>query len=163
MTSEQANNDIGAALGRIPSGLFIFTACHGELRTGMLASWVQQAGFQPPTVSVSIARGRPIIQLVQDSHQFGLCQVPSDDNTLLRKFARAIEPDEDPFAELELVRGGKTSVPLLAAALAHLECKVATHVDFDGDHTLLIGKVVGGVTNSQEKPFVHVRNNGFKY
>lgn len=163
MTGEQTNNGICAALGRIPSGLFILTARHGERRTGMLASWVQQAGFQPPTVSVAVARGRPIIPLVQNSHQFGLCQVPSDDKILLRKFARAIEPDEDPFADLELVRGGKTSVPLLAAALTNLECEVATHVDFDGDHTLLIGKVVGGVTNSHKKPIVHVRNNGFKY
>ena len=31
-----------AALGRIPSGLFVVTACRGDDATGMLASWVQR-------------------------------------------------------------------------------------------------------------------------
>ena len=31
-----------AALGRIPSGLFVLTLRHGGRETGMLASWVQQ-------------------------------------------------------------------------------------------------------------------------
>jgi flavin reductase (DIM6/NTAB) family NADH-FMN oxidoreductase RutF len=47
-----------AALGRIPSGLFILTARRGTLETGMLASWVQQCSFDPPLVMAAIRRGR---------------------------------------------------------------------------------------------------------
>jgi hypothetical protein len=44
--------EIGEALGRIPSGVFIATAEEGSEKVGMLASWVQQAGFDPPTRSI---------------------------------------------------------------------------------------------------------------
>ncbi|MBI3469346.1 MAG: flavin reductase family protein, partial [Planctomycetes bacterium] len=35
---------IGPILGRLPSGVFILTARDGTDETGMLASWVMQAG-----------------------------------------------------------------------------------------------------------------------
>ena len=58
-SSSDAENDdlqaIGAVLGRTPSGVFILTASDGGGReTGMLASWVQQASFDPPAVTVAI-------------------------------------------------------------------------------------------------------------
>ena len=34
-------------LGRLPSGLYVLTAGRGAAATGMLASWVQQVGFEP--------------------------------------------------------------------------------------------------------------------
>ena len=44
MTHDQS---LAAALGRIPSGLFILTVGHGEGATGMLASWVQMMNETP--------------------------------------------------------------------------------------------------------------------
>ncbi|MBC8108463.1 MAG: hypothetical protein H7Z14_17895, partial [Anaerolineae bacterium] len=41
---------IGKALGRIPSGVFVLTAAHAGERMAMLASWVQQAAFEPPAI-----------------------------------------------------------------------------------------------------------------
>ena len=45
-------------LGRIPSGILILTVRHEDRETGMLASWVKQAGFTPPSVTVAVKQGR---------------------------------------------------------------------------------------------------------
>ena len=41
------STEIAPVLGRIPSGIFILTIRHADQETGMLASWVMQAGFEP--------------------------------------------------------------------------------------------------------------------
>ena len=43
-------DNIGAALGKIPSGVFIATSSIDGDEVGMLASFVEQAGFNPPTI-----------------------------------------------------------------------------------------------------------------
>lgn len=155
-------NDIGAALGRVPAGLFILTAEHEERRTGILASWVQQVAFKPPMVSVAVAKGRNILPLISGSHRFGLCQLPDNDKVLLRKFAGSIDLDEDPFLGFDMVSDTQTPLPILANGLGYLECEVASHMDVEGDHDLFVGRVVAG-RYFGGKPFIHVRDNGFKY
>ena len=59
--SHDAAPDLFAALGRVPSGLFILTARHGHRETGMLASWVQQCSFDPPQLSLCLRRGRDMV------------------------------------------------------------------------------------------------------
>ena len=62
MTKPQSSSTldpIAAVLGRTPSGIFVLTARAADGReTGMLASWVQQASFEPPMVTVAVNRKR---------------------------------------------------------------------------------------------------------
>ena len=60
-----------AALGRVPSGLFILTARVGDRETGMLASWVQQCSFDPPQVSAAFARDRWVLDWLTDGAALG--------------------------------------------------------------------------------------------
>ena len=62
-------------MGRLPSGMFVLTAASGEKRTGIIVSFVQQACINPPMVTVAIRKGRPIMPLISESRQFGLCQL----------------------------------------------------------------------------------------
>lgn len=157
------NESVGPSLGRIPSGLFILTTQWEERRRGMLVSWVQQVCFQPPMISVALAKDRSIIQLITDSQRFGLCQLPKSEKTLLRKFAGGVKDDEDPFLNLDLIKTSEASVPVLAGALNYLECQVASHIDVNGDHDLFVGKIVAGASITDGDPFVHIRDNGFRY
>ena len=68
-------NALAAALGRIPSGLFVLTARHGKHETGMLASWVQQAGFKPPMLTTAVQRDRFICDWIRASGRFTLNQI----------------------------------------------------------------------------------------
>ena len=100
--------------------------------------------------------------LISNSHQFGLCQIPKGDKVLMRKFAGKIEPTEDPFLGFEQVTPTVNKSPILAGSLAYMECDLVCHMDYEGDHDIFIGKVVGGNFHGGD-PFVHIRENGLKY
>ena len=70
------NNSLAAALGRIPSGLFILTVRHGSKETAMLASWVQQCSFDPPRLTVAIQKGRELLRWLTDDAAFVLNVLP---------------------------------------------------------------------------------------
>ena len=59
---------IGAALGKIPSGVFIATSIQDGEEVGMLASFVEQAGFNPPMITVAIGVDRRLNQAIEDSN-----------------------------------------------------------------------------------------------
>lgn len=160
--SDQPDEAVGKAIGQIPSGIFILTSRDDGRQTGMLASWVQQVSFDPPMVSVAIARGRPVLALVNGSRCFGLCQIPKGDKVLMRRFASGVGIDDDPFLGLNMVPKTKLDIPVLADALSYLECEVAHHVNTGADHDLFVGRIVGGVYLGGE-PQVHIRKNGFQY
>ncbi len=152
---------VGTALGRIPSGLYILTAQHEDRRLGILAGWVQQVCFDPPMVSVAVAKGKPIMPLISESRQFGLCQIGEADKVLLRKFTN-LESSDDPFLGFELLHGKLPRVPILATSLSYLECELSCHMDVEGDHDLFVGLVQGG-GGKEGTPKVHIREDGFSY
>lgn len=159
---KEIKEKIGAALGQIPSGLFILTAQYKDRRHGMLASWIQQVCFEPPMVSVAVGKGRPIMPLIRDASCFGLCQLPQNDSAIMKKFASGILPDEDPFVELKMIDNHDISVPILANVLSYLVCDLVCHMDLKGDHDLFIGSIHAG-RYFEGKPQVRVRKNGFAY
>jgi len=160
--SEQALAEVSKALGRIPSGLFVLTARHEDRRMGILASLVQQVCFNPPMVCVAIAKGRPIMPLISESRRFAVCQMAKGDKILMRKFAAPVVQGDDPFLGFELLPRTTLNLPVLAGAMAFLECEVTCHIDVDGDHDLFIGSVRNGGAKDGD-PFVHLRDDGLKY
>ena len=151
---------LAAALGRVPSGLFILAVRAGDAETGMLASWVQQCSFDPPQVSVAVQRGRYAHTLLADGAAFTLNILAAGQTDLLKHFGKGFEPGESAFAGLDVERTAGGVV--LRAALAHLDCRVAGRCD-GGDHELLIGRVVGGRLHGEGKPYLHVRKSGLRY
>ena len=159
---ETLTKAVGAALGTIPSGLFILTSQHEERRQGILTSWVQQVCFEPPMICVAIAKGRSIMPLISESRQFALCQLADDEKIMQRKFATSPDPGEDSFLGFELIQGELTNLPILAQAMSYLECELACHMDVEGDHDLFVGQVRGGKRRYGD-PKIHLRTNGFRY
>ncbi|MBX9626550.1 MAG: flavin reductase family protein [Gemmataceae bacterium] len=150
-----------AALGRVPSGLFVLTARHGGKETGMLASWVQQCSFDPPAVSAAFAKDRWVLDWLKDGAAFGVNVIPEGEKKLVAHFGKGFGPDEPAFAGVEVRRDGDAA-PALAAAHAYLDCRV-THRYDAGDHVLVVGRVVGGEVLSDAKPATHVRRSGKHY
>ena len=153
---------VGKSLGRVPSGVFVLTAVDGGRPFAMLVSWVQQAAFDPPTVSVAIARDRPMCQTIDRSRQFAVSVLGDGDKELMRHFARPRSPDEDPFEGIE-VFAAPSGIPVVARALAWLDCEMTNRCDFGGDHDLLVARVTAGNVLRPGHSFTHVRGNGFHY
>lgn len=159
---ESQRKVISTVLGCIPSGVYILTAQHEDRRLGMLASWVQQVCFEPPMVSVAVAKGRAIMPLISESRRLALCQIGEDDKLLQRKFANTPDINDDPFLGFDLVPGYFPGLPILRQTSGFLECELACHMDVEGDHDLFVGKVVNAGYNAG-RPLVHLREDGFAY
>ena len=158
---DEAQRQVAGALGRVPSGLFILTARHGNGETGMLTSWVQQCAFQPPHLSVAIKRDRPILAWLDKGAAFTLNILDNSQTDMVAYFGRGFELDEPAFEGVEVERpdGGAA---VLQEALAYLMCRVTSHCSVS-DHELILAQVVGGRVLNEGQPIVHVRRSGFHY
>ena len=160
--SDASQRDLGAALGKVPSGLFILTARHGDRETGLLVSWVQQCAFDPPGVTVALKRGRDVGAWLTDGAEFTLNILGEGNLPLVKHFAAGFGPHDNAFAGLAARHRHAPHAPVLKEALAHLDLRVlARHAA--GDHDLLVCQVVAGAPQHPGKPLTHVRNNGSHY
>jgi flavin reductase (DIM6/NTAB) family NADH-FMN oxidoreductase RutF len=151
-----------AALGRLPSGLLVLTAAGPDgSETGLLASWVQQCGFDPPQLTAAVRAGRYVLDWLTPGAAFAVNVIPDGERGLVKHFGKGFEPGEPAFAGLTVDRPSGVAV-LTADALAWLDCRVANQVPV-GDHVLVVGRIVGGDVLKAGRPAVHVRNSGLHY
>ena len=63
------DTNLDKALGRLSGGLYVVTASQGEgptfRQSAMVASWVSQASFSPPGITVAVAKDRAIESYMQ--------------------------------------------------------------------------------------------------
>jgi len=156
------DRSLAAALGRVPSGLFVLTARNGARETAMLASWVQQCSFEPPQVSVAIRKGRSVLPwLTEDNVPVVVNVLPEGAKRYVAHFGKGVEAGEPAFDGIPVDRT-VAAAPVLTEALAYLECHVSGWADAT-DHVLFILEVVGGAVQHDGRPATHVRRNGMHY
>jgi len=152
---------IGKALGQIPGGVFVVTAGKGEKGTGFLASWVQQAAFEPPLISIAVKQGRPIQALIESGEPFAVHVLGKDQKKIAAHFAKGFAPGEAAFEGVG-VRTGVTGAPVLDGVNAYLECRFYGKTTA-GDHVIYLAEVVAGAAVEGSEPEVRVRKDGFAY
>lgn len=151
---------IGGAVGRILSGCSILTANHNGRSHGVLVSWVQQAAFEPLSVTVCLKHERPAVELVDASSKFLLNVVGEESKDILKHFGKGYSLEDDAFAGLGVRDTGFG--PLIESCIAHIGCRVTNKIAV-GDHYLYVGEVAAGGFVEDTKPFVHTRADGFSY
>lgn len=159
--SHDAAPDLFAALGRVPSGLFILTARHGHRETGMLASWVQQCSFDPPQVVAAFAKDRWVLDWLAEGAALGVNVLGEGQKPLMSHFGKGFDPEAPAFEGLDVKRDAHAA-PMLLAAHAFLDCRVAQRCEVS-DHVLIVGRVVSGVVLNDARPATHVRKSGKHY
>lgn len=154
--------DFDPVLGRVPSGIFILTVGVGGRATGMLSSWVMQAGFEPPMVSVGVKLGRYVCDWLAEGQPFVLNLVGESQSQLLKHFGKGFEPGANAFEGLAIGHCAR-GVPILTDCVGYLECEPTGHVD-SGDHRIFLAKVARGKLHDADvKPMVHIRKSGANY
>lgn len=155
------NEGISQGLATIPSGVFVLAARHEGETAAILASFVQQAGFEPPSVVVAVGRNRAVRRIIAESGHFVLSVMGNDSKASLKRFWKGVPEGADPFEGLS-TRNGTMDVPILEDAIGYMECANRQIIDL-GDHCLCIGEVTAGGRMGTDAPMVRIRNNGFEY
>ena len=157
-----STTDFDPVLGRVASGVYILTVGTGERATGMLASWVLQAGFEPPMVSVAVKLGRYVEEWLTAGEPFVLNMLAEKQFDFLKHFGSGFDINEPAF-EGQATTLCPRGVPILTDCLGYLECEPTSHVD-SGDHRIFLAKVVrGGLHNEEAQPMTHIRKTGSHY
>lgn len=163
--SSDLQSKLAPVLGRVPSGVFILVAGDGEGRkTGLLASWIQQASFEPPQVTIAVNKSRYLTDWLKSGSPVSINQVPKGESTLFKHFGKGFEPDADAFVGIEM-QEGSTGLPLLLAAMTSMEGVITGQMEA-GDHLIFLVTLTNAVAHrdpAEFDPFVHVRKNGFSY
>ena len=163
--SDKMKQTIGPVLGRVPSGIFILTAGDGQGNTtGMLASWVMQASFNPPMVTVSVNQSRYLNQWLKDSPKLVLNLVGEKQMEFLKQYGKGFEPTEDAFKGME-TKMSESGIPILTSAIGNMEGTVVNSVTA-GDSIIYLVEITGGDFSTADEapaPMVHIHKNGFNY
>ncbi|MCP4781998.1 MAG: flavin reductase [Fuerstiella sp.] len=165
MIDQETRDAIAPVLGRVPSGVFILVAGDGgDQKTGLLASWIQQASFEPPQVTIAVNKSRYLNDWLTNGCSVTINQVAKGDGVLFKHFGKGFEPDADAFEGVEIV-DGSNGLPLLKAAMASMEGNIVSRIEA-GDHIIYLVAITAATAHqdaSDFDPFVHVRKNGFSY
>ncbi|CAK6696176.1 diflavin flavoprotein [Synechococcus sp. CBW1107] len=158
------DGDLDKALGRLSGGLYVVTARQEERASAMVASWVSQASFEPPGITVAVAKDRAIEALMQVGDRFVLNILREDNHQgLLRHFLKRFPPGADRFAGVSTLDGVAEGGPVLGDALAFLGCRVLQRME-GPDHWIIYAEVEqGNVADSQASTAVHHRKVGNHY
>ncbi|WP_126147785.1 diflavin flavoprotein [Synechococcus elongatus] len=151
------------AVGRILGSLCVLTTQKEDVRSGMLASWVSQATFNPPGISVAVARDRAVESLLHQGDRFVLNVLGEDKNLAIQKhFLKPFSPGADRLEGIESSPSDQGH-PILAEAIAWLECRVANRMEC-GDHWLVYAVVESGqVQDPEVRTAIHHRKSGSYY
>lgn len=139
-------------LGHFATGVTVVTLRRPDGRpAGMTASSLASVSLEPPLVSVGVGCDAEIHPLIRVAERWTVNILAHDQETLSRRFA---ETDIERFDGI-----GHAITPaghvVLDGVLAHLECEpFASHSA--GDHTLFLGRVVGGATRPG-RPLLYYR------
>jgi len=159
-----ASRDALAALGRVVGSLCVLTAARGDARSAMLASWVSQAAFDPPQLTVAVAKERAAEGLALAGAPFVLNVLAAGrERAVSRALLRPFGPGEDRFKELRVRNAPGCGAPVLEEAAAYLECRVTARMDA-GDHWVLLADVQAGEVQLEEAlTAMHFRKSGKTY
>lgn len=149
------------AIGRITGSLCVVTAKQGSKDTGLLTSWVSQATFNPPGITVAIAKNRADMLVPNIGDSFVL-NILKEGRNLRRHFVKPAAPNDDRFVGLATHLANNGCI-ILDDALAYLECHLENRMEC-GDHWLLYALIDNGkVLESVGVTAVQHRKSGSYY
>ncbi len=159
--THEAMHNLSQALAKVVSGAFVLTlkddvgAPHA-----IVVSFVQQVGFDPPRLVISLFKERDIVPILDNAGAFVLNVVADGEQGILRRFGDAPQEAARALAALGATACGNGYA--LPQAAAHLVCKVVHRVDIS-DHWLYIVDVNEGAAVEGRSPLVHTRRSGLRY
>ncbi|WP_392535855.1 diflavin flavoprotein [Nostoc sp. C117] len=159
----QPATTVEQAVGRIVGSLCVLTAKEGDRSSAMLASWVAQASFNPPGLTIAVAKERAVESLTYSGNKFVLNILKEGNHLgLMKHFLKPFGPGEDRFANVA-AKEAENGSPILTDALAYLECSVQNRME-SGDHWLVYATIESGkLLDTDGVTAVHHRKSATHY
>ena len=153
------NSESYRALMRHQAGAVTVIAAGTEgARAGLTATAVCSLSDNPPTILVCVQRRSGAHDLIANARCFSVNILSGEQEDVAERFAgRRGMSGEERFAGLRWDTLG-TGAPLLAGALANLDCELIDRHQFT-THSIFIGRVVDGVFRADAEPLLYFRGD----
>jgi len=147
------------SLRMLSYGVYILSSVNeGEYCVSTI-TWVSQASFEPPMISVCIKRNSASYEIVKKRGEFILHLLGDNQKELASTFFKPT------IFENEKLNGQEFSLennlPLLKDIPAYIQCKVVEILE-NGDHPLFLADVVDAKINNDSNP-LELRKTGWTY
>lgn len=131
-------------LGHFATGVTVVTAiAPGGHPVGMTVNSIASVSLHPPLVLMCIDREAEAHEIILSAREFVVNVLADGQEALSRRFA---DKHDDRFGGIGYHTSPRGLI-VLDGVLAHLECR--HYADYPGgDHTIILGEVAGGGTNS---------------
>lgn len=152
---EPNSGALKAAMRHFPSGVTVLTTGNGERTEGMTANAVFSVSLDPLLFLVSVHREARINDRIREEGYFAVSILADDQEGLSRLFASPERSSGLPAAHSLGGGYGKTGAPLVAGALAAIECETE-NIYPGGDHDLFVGRIVSiRIGDERKGPLVY--------
>jgi flavin reductase (DIM6/NTAB) family NADH-FMN oxidoreductase RutF len=138
-------------LRMLSNGVYVLTSQSADRYGAATVSWVSQVSFKPPLIMAAVRRESNVFKCLAESRIAALHIVADGQHEIARRFffptrANCRTINGEPFAQ------GRTAAPILANLPAHIECQVERIVDTEGDHAVVILRVVEAECRESVRP-----------
>ncbi|MEP7215293.1 MAG: flavin reductase family protein [Anaerolineaceae bacterium] len=122
------------------AGVLLYEALHGA----------------PLLVLVSIQNSNALAAMIPKSKVFAVSILADDQEAVSNAFSKSgREPGATLGADVPTL-AWHTGSPIVAGAIAHLDCHLETAIP-GGDHTIVVGRVVGASFDTAKEPLIYFR------
>jgi 3-hydroxy-9,10-secoandrosta-1,3,5(10)-triene-9,17-dione monooxygenase reductase component len=143
--------DFRTVMGQFATGVTVVTALDGAEPQGITVNALASVSLEPAVVMIALDRRRFILPAIDASHRFAVNILAEDQQWISDCFAGAnVTPGRDAFCGAAW-RPGATGLPILAGAIAAMECEVMDRFAV-GDHFLYVGRVEALALDEPDAP-----------
>jgi flavin reductase (DIM6/NTAB) family NADH-FMN oxidoreductase RutF len=137
-------------MSQFATGITVLTA-GGERGHGMTANSFTSVSLEPPMVLCCVSRAARMHAAITEAGSYAVSVLAAGQGDLARYFADWRRPaGRAQFESVEHELGSRTGAPLLAGALAWLECELAETYE-GGDHSIFLGRVVASTRGTGDE------------
>ena len=147
------------ALQMFSYGVYILTSKFEDNYCAATVTWVSQASFEPPLISVCIKTDSASYAVVKERGKFLLHILGEDQKDLGASFFKTTTLEDGLINEQEYQL--QDNLPLLTAVPAYLKCRVLEIMEY-GDHPLFLAEVKNAVVQKELKP-LELSTTGWNY
>jgi flavin reductase (DIM6/NTAB) family NADH-FMN oxidoreductase RutF len=147
-------SDFAGAMSTLASGVVLVTSWVGGRPWGTTVTAFASVSAEPPTILVSLGSTTASARAITASRSFGVSILAQEQLAVARLgsqpgTAKFLEPFVDPS-------DGSRESPVVAGALAHLDCELAEAVQVV-DHAILFGRVRAAHASCSGTPLLYHR------
>lgn len=138
-TAKAAPVEFVDAMSALASGVVIVTSWLDDRPWGMTVTAFASVSADPPTVLASLGSETTLARAIAQSQRFGV-SILAEEQLPVARYGSAPGTAKflEPFVD---ANEGANASPLVAGALAHIDCELSDAVQVAADHTVFFGRV----------------------